>query len=112
MSKHLRVSIVVSYHSTDDDKLIIHILNLLIMVVSHSGSNIDATKQPKEAALLAANASAGAGSKRNAWDWCHTAYDCLLLISEDTAANFREITAKSDTNFPNAEAGIKYIESL
>jgi hypothetical protein len=82
------------------------------MVVNHSGSNIDATKEPLEATLLAIRASSNSGSKRNAWNWANDAVNCLKFFDESSSNTLDIILNDTRSNFPNCAEALFYVKGL
>ena len=82
------------------------------MIIEKFGQRIDATRKPIEAARVALRASAGCGSKANAWAWADDAVKALSFKSVEEADRLKSILYDSSTNFPAVSAGIDYVEQL
>lgn len=82
------------------------------MIIEHSGTRFDAAKQPIEAIKLALKASAGAGSKRSAWEWAQHALRVAQLFAPELAKPIDAALENSQTDFPNAALALAVVDNF
>lgn len=80
------------------------------MIISKFGQQINATENPIEAVKLALQASAGCGSKANAWAWARDAVSAAKFHSEKFANHLSDALDNTDNNFPNVKAAELVVE--
>jgi hypothetical protein len=80
------------------------------MIIEKYGERVNAEKDPISAVKLALRASAGCGSKRNAWAYADDAVAAARFHSEAFAAELSGALEDTPTNFPNIDGAVAVLD--